>query len=73
MDPIDGTGTIARDTQTTHTLLLAGNVLNGSEGKMSKCLVRCRMAYDPNSGVTMEICARGPSGEVNERIANCIS
>jgi coatomer protein complex subunit gamma len=72
MDPINETGTLQRDTQTTHTLLLAGQVLIEG-GKMERCLVRCRMAYDPSSGVTMEIGARGPNRSVNERIANCIT
>jgi len=60
-----------KDKASTHTLLLAGSFLVRME--IVKCFVRCRMAFDPASGVTMEICARGVRKDVNERIANCIS
>jgi hypothetical protein len=70
MDPLDGTGAV--DGGSSHTLLLAGMVLE--KGRGEKCLVRVRMAVDGGGGgVSMEIRARGGCGVVNERVANCIT
>lgn len=67
MQPIDQTQNV-QDRATTHTLLLAGIFVGGVV-----CHVRCRMAYDPSSGVTMEVAARSSRHDVSERIANAIN
>ncbi|KAJ3093493.1 hypothetical protein HK100_006581 [Physocladia obscura] len=66
MEACDNTATV-KDKATTHTLLLAGIFVGGAS-----VLVRCRMAYDAGSGVTLEIAARSLDAEVCERIVNSI-
>jgi coatomer subunit gamma len=67
MQPCEQTQNIANEKATTHTLLLAGTFIGGV-----KVLVRCRIAYDPASGVTLEIGVRGADQGVCDRVANCI-
>lgn len=57
-----------KDKASTHCLMMAGTFIGGFV-----CLVRCRMAFEANSGVTLEICVRGSDKIANEKIANCIS
>ncbi|KAI9339930.1 adaptin N terminal region-domain-containing protein [Obelidium mucronatum] len=67
METCDGTSAV-KDKATTHTLLLAGMFVGGVGA-----LVRCRMAYDAGSGVTLEIAARCTDPEIAERIVNSIA
>ncbi|ORY44762.1 Coatomer, gamma subunit [Rhizoclosmatium globosum] len=66
MEACDGSYSV-KDKATTHTLLLAGMFVGGIGA-----LVRCRMAYDASSGVTLEIACRCEDPEVCERIVNSI-
>ncbi|KAJ3220422.1 Coatomer subunit gamma-2 [Clydaea vesicula] len=58
-----------KEKATTHTLILSGTYFIG----LINCFVRCRCAFDPSSGVTMELTARSNNRNVNEKIVNCIS
>ena len=64
----DGTGSNIKDRATTHTLVMSGIYSGGVP-----VLARCRMAYAPSSGVTMELSARSKVAAVSDRIANAIS
>ena len=67
MQPIESSGTVP-DRATTHTLLLAGIFIGGVP-----IVARCRMAFEPSSGVTMELAVRSPDAVVGQKIANAIS
>ncbi|KAJ3055120.1 Coatomer subunit gamma-2 [Rhizophlyctis rosea] len=56
------------DRATTHTLLLAGIFIGGVP-----VVARCRMAFEPSSGVTMELSVRSPDALVGQKMANAIS
>jgi coatomer protein complex subunit gamma len=63
----ENTGTITKDRATTHTLLLSGIFSGGIP-----VLARCRMAFAPSTGVTMELAVRSKSSEISLKIANAI-
>ncbi|KAJ3266575.1 coatomer subunit gamma [Chytriomyces hyalinus] len=67
MDACDGTGSV-QEKAATHQLLLSGMFVGGVN-----VLVRCRMAFDASSGVTLEIAARCTDAELCERIVNSIA
>ncbi len=69
MQPLEQTQNV-KEKSTTHTLLLGGTYLGSGAGV--KCLVRCRIACDSQTGVTLEVGCRCSSRDVSERIANCI-
>jgi coatomer protein complex subunit gamma len=64
----DNTGSSIKDKATTHTLLLSGIFSGGIP-----VLARCRMAYAPSNGVTMELAVRSTENEVSEKVANAIN
>lgn len=66
MAPCEGTEEV-KDKATTHGLLLAGVFAGGIP-----CMARCRMAFDPTTGVTLEIGVRSGNLCVSEKIANAI-
>ncbi|KAJ3117113.1 coatomer subunit gamma [Phlyctochytrium bullatum] len=67
MMPLDGTETV-RERATTHALHLAGTFIGGVP-----VVVRCRMAFEAGSGVTMELGVRSGSVDISELVANAIS
>ncbi|KAJ3045274.1 Coatomer subunit gamma-2 [Rhizophlyctis rosea] len=67
MQPLESTNNVP-DRATTHTLLLAGIFIGGVP-----VVARCRMAFEPSSGVTMELAVRSSDALVGQKIANAIS
>ncbi|EGF78626.1 hypothetical protein BATDEDRAFT_35627 [Batrachochytrium dendrobatidis JAM81] len=53
---------------TTHAMMMAGTFVNGVQ-----VLTKARMAFDPSSGVSMEICVRSQDADISARVANAIS
>ena len=64
--PCENTESV-KDQATLHTLTLAGTFVGGFA-----VLVRCRMAYESGSGVTMELCVRSTNEYASNVIANAI-
>jgi len=69
MQPCERTGpSYLTPEKTTHNLLLSGNFLGNIQ-----TLVRCRLAFNTSTGVTMEISVRSNKPEVSQMIANAIA
>jgi coatomer protein complex subunit gamma len=58
---------VVKDRATTHALYLAGTFVGAFPA-----LAKCRMAYEPGSGVAMEITVRSTNEGVSTLIANAI-
>ena len=67
MTAVENTNQV-KDKASTHTLLLSGIFVGGIP-----TLVRARMAYDPSSGVTLELGVRSMSEGVSRIVADAIS
>ncbi|RKO90490.1 coatomer gamma subunit appendage platform subdomain-containing protein, partial [Blyttiomyces helicus] len=67
MSPAESTNAV-KDQAATHGLLLAGTYAGGVP-----VVARCRFAFSPASGVTMELSVRSDSAAVSEKVANAIS
>lgn len=68
MQPCERTGpSFVTPEKTTHILLLSGNFLGNIH-----TLVRCRLAFNPNTGVALEITVRSTDQAISHLIANTI-
>ena len=57
----------AKERATTHTLLISG-IFSGGIPVLSKC----RMAFAPSSGVTLEVKVRSSDGNISYKLANSV-
>ncbi|KAL7751469.1 coatomer subunit gamma [Sorochytrium milnesiophthora] len=67
MQPLENTHNVNKD-RASHVLILSGVFMPGV-----RVLARVRMAFDPASGVAMELAVRSEDAEVSMVIANSIS